>query len=349
MAALVTPTVETLMPLGSDFFASGIEGPATTAHARDLVAQADVLHTLELHQPSGTAETFIKPSLRVAAWNLERCKHVEASEALLRRSGADICLLSEMDNGMARSSNLHTTRELAKKLGTGYLFGVEFIEFGLGTPEEEERFKGQKNILGLHGNAILSPLPMRDNALLPLDDGTIWYGLNWHHRRIGGRNAILTSIECAHMNILFISTHFETLTKPEGRRAQIDLILEELAKRGQADHVVIAGDFNTATLPDIDGMASHPDWFEAPEIFEPMFTSLREAGFEWLRGNDRGQTRRRLDDGRPPPVLRRIDWFFTKGLEVSNPQIWPAVDEAGNPLSDHEMISLDISLVPPRV
>jgi len=349
MDDIVTRTVDILTPLDADLFTRGTSGPATSAHARTLIAQAAVLHELELHQPGlrqpvPSSGLYGQSTLRVAAWNLERCKHCEGAAELLLRSGAQICLLSEMDNGMARSGNAHTTRLLAERLGTGYLFGVEFIELGLGTPEEEARFAGRTNILGLHGNAILSPLPMRDNALVPLDDGTIWYGLNWHHRRLGGRNALLTTIEFAQRKILFVSTHFETLTKPEGRRAQIDRILEDLGRREKVDGIVIAGDFNTAALPDVDGMELHPRWFEEPERFEPMFASLRAAGFDWIRGNERQQTRRQLEDGRPKTVLRRIDWFFTKGLDVSNPQTWAALDDSGNPLSDHELITLDIEL-----
>jgi len=344
MDDIVTRTVDILTPLDADLFTRGMSGPATSAHARTLIAQASALHELELHQPVRPSALYGQSTLRVAAWNLERCKHCVESAELLRRSGAQICLLSEMDNGMARSGNLHTTRVLAEQLGMGYLFGVEFIEFGLGTPEEEARFAGQTNIRGLHGNAILCPLPMRDNALIPLDDGTIWYGLNWHHRRLGGRNALLTTIEFAQRKILFVSTHFETLTKPEGRREQIDCILKELGRREKVDGIVIAGDFNTAALPDVDGIALHPRWFEEPERFEPMFASLRAAGFDWMRGNGRQQTRRQLDDGRPKTVLRRIDWFFMKGLNVSNPQTWAALDVSGNPLSDHELITLDIEL-----
>ena len=41
-------------------------------------------------------------------------------------------LLSELDAGMARTQNLDTTRAIARDLGAGHAFGVEFVELGLG-------------------------------------------------------------------------------------------------------------------------------------------------------------------------------------------------------------------------
>ena len=48
----------------------------------------------------------------------------------------DLIFLGEMDLGMARSANKHTTREMAAALKMNYAYGVEFLEFTGGEAEE---------------------------------------------------------------------------------------------------------------------------------------------------------------------------------------------------------------------
>ena len=81
----------------------------------------------------GSVATAPAPGpLRVAAWNLERCLYPGAAAALLRDQGAGLVLLGEMDAGMHRTGNRHTTRELASRLGHRYAFGLEFSEVAVG-------------------------------------------------------------------------------------------------------------------------------------------------------------------------------------------------------------------------
>ena len=95
-------------------------------------------------------------SVCVTAWNTERCKFLPPSGTLLDRSGGDIHLLSELDYGMARSGQGHKTRDLADRIGCGYLFGLEFLELGIGDEREQVLYRGQENDVGYIGNAILS-------------------------------------------------------------------------------------------------------------------------------------------------------------------------------------------------
>lgn len=76
--------------------------------------------------------------------------------------GADVIILNEMDIGMARSGNVHTTRKLAYELGMNYAWGLEFVELSRGTKPEQEATKGQENLMGLHGNAILTKCQLYD-------------------------------------------------------------------------------------------------------------------------------------------------------------------------------------------
>jgi endonuclease/exonuclease/phosphatase family metal-dependent hydrolase len=81
-----------------------------------------------------------------------------------------------------------------------------------------------------------------------------------------------------------------------------------------------------------------------PEKHEPLFALFKKAGFDWVSANTPEQTRRISYDGRLKPRLCRLDWLFVKGLRVSNPRTWPAVDSENRALSDHELITADLEL-----
>ena len=309
------------------------------AHHDAAASRIPALHQIEIRQPTAAAAPA---TLRIAAWNIERCQHGAASAALLRRTGAAVALLSEMDLGMARSGNRHTTRDLAENLGAGYAFGVEFVELGLGFGREVTDNAGLANTGSLHGNAIVSALTMRDPVLMPLDGGGDWFGLDWHHRRIGGRMALGVTVDLARGPVAMVSLHLENRSSPADRRRAIEAVLAGLEACAPGLPAVMAGDLNVAEMPD-PARETDLDWFESPDTREPLFAVLRGAGFAWRAANTPEQTRRHIPDGRPPPKARRIDWFFTRGLTASRPVTWAAVDEHGKPLSDHELITVDIA------
>ena len=313
-------------------------GAGTRARHDELSGRVPALHIIEARQPEGTPAPA-PTTLRVAAWNLERCTAVEGSAALLARSGADVALLSEMDLGMARSGNRHTTRDLAAALGAGHAYGVEFVELGHGLGRELERFSGQVNQGALHGNALVSRLPFSDAFVVPLDDGGAWFDLDWHHRRIGGRMALGATVALASGPVTLASVHLENRSTPGERRTAMEHLLAALPPGAPA---VVAGDLNVAALPkgaERDGS----DWFDRPEAHEPLFAAMRDAGFDWLACNTPDQTRRPIPDGRPAPWVQRIDWFFTRGVSASRPMTWAAAGKDGAPLSDHELITVDIA------
>src|SRR4029450_10867488 len=135
--------------------------------------------------------------VRIAAWNAERCKYLPESAALLGGIGADVVLLTELDIGMARSGNRRTVGELARMLGAGYAFGVEYVELGLGDNREKAWHARETNAVGLHGNAILSKAPLDRPAVVRLDDGARWFAgeQSTSERRIGARMAVLASFD----------------------------------------------------------------------------------------------------------------------------------------------------------
>ncbi len=91
--------------------------PGRSAHTEQF-RDFSLFREIEIAKPPRRAAPLSAPA-RVAFWNAERCKHVEASAALLAHVGADVNLLCEMDSGMARSGQRHTAREVAGRLGQG--------------------------------------------------------------------------------------------------------------------------------------------------------------------------------------------------------------------------------------
>lgn len=237
---------------------------------------------------------------------------------------------------MARSGNINATRYIAEQLGAGYAFAVEFVELGIGNRQEMALFEGRTNSHGYHGNAVISSLEFRDPTVIPVGNPGSWFCHDWHHRRLGRRNGVMVTADLAGGPVKLVSVHLENLSTPAQRRDQMRRILEALDTDEPA---IIAGDLNTAALPD---MVSDSDWFSRAARYEPLFELMSSAGFRWEDANTADQTRRMIHDGRPPALARRIDWFFVRGLEAFNPITWPAETEEGLELSDHELITVDL-------
>ena len=337
---LIRDTAAALTAIDSGLLAEASTGEASRGRHDALAARVPALACIEAQQSPASAasppETF-----RVVAWNLERGRHPAEAADLLRQTGADVVLLSEMDFGMARTGNRHTTRDLAERLGFGHLYGVEFVELGLGMGRELIDHAGETNTMSLHGNAVLSRLPVRDPFLIRLDEGGAWFDLDWHHRRLGGRMALGGIVEIARGPVAIVSVHLENRSNPPERRLAMEHLLAGLDAVAPGLPAVVAGDLNCATLPD---PAGEPDlsWFETPEPREPLFAAMRQAGFDWARANVPNQTRRHIADGRPMPRVQRIDWIFSRGLEALAPRTWPAVAADGTTISDHEVIAVEL-------
>jgi endonuclease/exonuclease/phosphatase family metal-dependent hydrolase len=330
--------VTSLLPLDDTTERTALTGPATRVHHDAVASRLGVLRSLEIQPTPHTGEGSAPKTLRIGAWNLERCKYPDASVALLHEAGVDIVLVSEMDYGMARSGNINTTRYVAQRFGAGYAFAVEFVELGLGNDQEMALFKGQTNSHGYHGNAIISKVEFRNPDVIAIGDPGSWFCHDWHHRRLGQRNCVTVTIDPQSTPVKLMSVHLENLSTPGQRRVQMQRILETL---DPAEPVIIAGDMNTSALPD---MASEPDWFSRAPLYEPLFELMATSGFDWQEANSTDQTRRIINDGRPLPLPRRIDWFFVRGIRASNAITWPAVTRDGLVLSDHELITIDVEL-----
>lgn len=315
-----------------------------------VAARLDVLRQIETGGPAHGTET---DRMRVVFWNAERCKHLDASVALARAAGADTILLAEMDYGMARSGQRHTTREMSRRLGAQYAFAVEFLELGLGDAKETRKHRGQINRVGLHGNAVLARNSFRDPVLIRFPMTDDWYLRPTDQRRIGGRIAIGVKATLGDQEIAMVCVHLESIGDPKTRAAQTALLIDAIDAYAPGLPILVGGDFNTDT-----GDSGRPDrreWkratarkqparFANPVPYEPLFALMATHGYVWEGCNAPGVTERTRPDGTPDPPLAKLDWYFVRDLIPSSPVIEPAVDADGLAISDHEMIVVDIRL-----
>lgn len=317
-------------------------GPATLAEHHRRMADWACLRALEVVQPPPLARPASGP-LRVAAWNIERGMHLAAMAALLAARDLDVVLVSETDVGCARSGQHHTTAELARALGFGHVYAVEFVELGLGNARETAAHPGEVNERGLHGNAVLSRFPIGRVAVIPLDDGGHWFvrAPDPRQRRIGGRIAVATEILRPDRPFWAVSVHFESDSTPDVRAAQAERLLAGLADRVGAAPVVLGGDLNVFELGR-QGLDDR-EMFAEPARVEPCFAVFAAAGFDWRSANAPGVTTRPHPWEPADRPRLRIDWLMTRDFAAAAPWIAPALGADGTVLSDHDPIGADLT------
>jgi endonuclease/exonuclease/phosphatase family metal-dependent hydrolase len=125
--------------------------------------------------PHATSYAYGKRNIiKVVEFNAERGKYWEEFRDMVLHANnkyfmrdADIIILNEMDIGMARTNNSHTTRLLADALGMHFAWGLEFLELTIGDATEQSAVgEDALNTLGLHGNAVLSRCPIEYGKLI---------------------------------------------------------------------------------------------------------------------------------------------------------------------------------------
>lgn len=347
---IVTETVELLSPPTQAARQAVIDGPVTPEAFAAAFAGEPVLHAVEVRPPAAARDTGRRA--RIVFWNAERLKYLEQSVAMLEAQQADALVLCEVDVGMVRSEDRHTIGDLAGAMDAGWIFGVEFVELGLGDLRERAQFAGRQNLSGLHGAGFVSRAQLRRPALVRLETSGRWFDGAFHERRVGGRIAMFAEIEVAGAPVLLVTAHYESHTDPADRLLQTRVMLDAIDSHAPGRPVLIGGDFNTSTF-DLAGkqdaahvasaLAADPDRLVAPMAYEPMFALLAERGYDWSACNvPLAATQRTRPDGTPKPPFGKIDWFFSRGLRCSDPAVVPAVDANGTAISDHEALAVTI-------
>ena len=323
------------------------------SHAR-WYAELACLHEVEV-TPVEVRGASRSPA-RVVAWNAERGRDVPALARVLRRAGPDLVLLSEMDLGMARSDNRHAARDLARELGLGCVYGVEFVELGLGGPDERANLLGEANREGLHGGAILSAAPLEDPVVVRLESDGAWFTESEREEpRIGGRIAVMATWCLEGEPVTVAAVHLESHSDPDLRAAQTDALLAAIESRAAGGPALVGGDLNTFSLgfAELTDRAALRVSLEAdrerlihPVPYEPLFERARARGYSWEDCNVMRVATHRVIE--PAPSARgglKLDWLLARGLACSEPEVLEAVHpDTGAALSDHEPIAVRCGL-----
>jgi endonuclease/exonuclease/phosphatase family metal-dependent hydrolase len=314
---------------------------------RRLLSDVACLREVEAWRAGPAAE--LSGWVRVAAWNVQRGRRPPRLAARLRASGAGVCLLSELDSGMARTQNTDVADAIATDLGAGHVYGVEFVELGLGDETERREAAGAGNERGLHGNAIVSVAALGDPALVRLPDaGPGWFAADSPQPRVGGRVAVVARVSIDDVGVEVASTHLENRSDPAHRAEQMEVLLQAVDARSGGGPAIVGGDLNTLGATDAELFDRHlvrelrrmePARFSWPVAHEPLFEVARAHGFEWTDANVAAPTTEHDAEGRPDHVPIRLDWLLVRGLVARRPAVVPA-----GGLSDHHLVSVGVRL-----
>ena len=327
---MITETVNELPAVTDDQRAGILAAPRTAESHRALLASLPAMNAVQL---GGThCADKLPAEFTVAAWNIERCLFPEATAAHLEKLSPDVVLLSEVDHGMSRTAQRHTTAAVASELGMTYAFGVEFHELDLGGPTEREFCKDDFNTLGWHGNAILSSVPFERTALIRLDDHGHWFTAqdgagNPDQPRVGGRNAIAAIVPGAKGPVCIVSTHLESNADAAHRQDQFERLLDTVDDFAPGIPVLIGGDLNTGNHlpPDFD-------WKR-----ETLFSMAEARGYSWSFTADGPTTRPSLITPHPDRVMK-LDWLAGRDLVNLKNGVLTSISDEGTPLSDHDCV-----------
>jgi len=195
---------------------------------------------------SGNFPVKDNQTLHVAEWNAARGLDWDILPDFYPI--ADIIILNEMDWGMARSGNRDTTKDMAKSLEMNYAYGVEFLELTNGNQEEINATVGKSNLIGYHGNVVLTKWPIVESKIVrlhPLYDLLFeekTSGMAKGERRLGGRMALFTLLQTrAYGDILAISIHAHSGSKQDLLKQDAKIVCDEIEKYS-ATNIIMGGD-----------------------------------------------------------------------------------------------------------
>ena len=347
---------------------------------REVETLLDAVERADAPSPRPLGRTF-----RAAAWNIQRGTHLDDLRAALTRdpelARADVLLLSEVDNGMGRSSNRNVARELAEATGMGYAFAVSYLALEDDFGENETN---TPNTLALAASAILTRAPILRavNADVP----AVRDKFGSSEKRLGRKRAAIIEVATEAGPLVIAQAHLDSNADSRQRARQLDAILGDAERLG--GKLLLGGDLNTNTyqyssslrlardichklfVTGFDGTIAS---YLAPEkVYEiPVFDVLRAHDMVVDGFNQRGEGTIRYDFNEPYAVekvrsavggvvtswlkrkLRKwdglvaahLDWFAGKRVAARHAQIVRARgDGAERAPSDHDPIVVDVEI-----
>lgn len=279
------------------------------------------------------ARPRLRSFLRVVEWNIERGARLEGIIEVLNGHPvlqfADLLLLNELDDGMARSRNLNVPLELSRALEAHAVFGVEYLELTKGFGDEVS-IPGE-NTHALHGNAILTRHTFANPQVIRLP--RCQNNFESKERRIGGRIGILADLEINDNRLLVGNTHLDVVNTPHCRGKQMRAMLQAVEARLTANPsrpAIVGGDLNTHTFArgarfraimntaiilssSRDNLSKR---LSQPEMKEPAIREFAKFGYQTERFNDRSATSRtivsNLDE--PSRLPRPMKWWVNRRI-----------------------------------
>jgi endonuclease/exonuclease/phosphatase family metal-dependent hydrolase len=330
---------------------AALAGPKDPAIHRQLFDRTDALREIEIGGPAAR-HADVEGSARILCWNVERLRHLDAVEAVLRSEAADMALLSEIDRGMARSGNGDCIVALSLRLDQPYAYALEFVELDLGDPQEKRDHAGASNRDGFHGAALIGELALRRPFLIRIEANGDWFDGSRHEPRVGGTIALGAQILVGGVAVTLLNIHLESHGDPEERAGDMRRLLRMVDAYDRVAPVLLGGDFNTSCVTRADRREGKRHWLERvrqqpdllvrPQQAEPLFAVLAEAGYDWQTCNVPEIPTTRYAADRAGQPRTKLDWFFTRGLEARDPKIIPALQSDGTPSSDHDALAVTI-------
>ncbi|QND49310.1 endonuclease [Rhizobium lusitanum] len=293
-------------------------------HAATLASLA-CMNTVRVGGAAGQGRPLAFP-FTVAAWNLERCLFPIESAAKLEATNAPLVLLSEMDEGMARTGQGDPTATIAGELGMNYAYGVEFLELSLGSEIERSFCKDDVNENGFHGNALMASTALKDVFLFRLPGEAVWFKDSNEQPRVGERCAIGAVVETEAGPFVAVSVHLESVATVAYRERQMAALITAVEAYAPGLPILIGGDLNTGNHTGGDFRT------------DTLFAMAEQRSFECHGGPlDQTTTRPSLIT-RFPERTMKLDWFLSRGLKIGDSHLVSSLNSDGKPLSDHDMI-----------
>ena len=357
---------------------------------RKLKAEIELALSHVWHEELSSTPPAAASTIRAVSWNIERGIQVDAVRRLLTEHpallNADVLLLSELDWGMARTSNRFVARDIASTLGMNYAFAPCYLALTKGAGVEKN-VEGE-NLESLHGNALLCKHPMRGVHSLALPNGKD--KMQGAEKRIGSQRAVIADIEHPLGALRAVSLHLDAHSSQRHRWLQMRQVLDHLDTLNPKLPVLIGGDWNTTThnasralfcilgyfrrvLMGVRHVVSNhypfPErWFER-RLFRELvnrgytFKDMNQAGECTLHYNIRDMaTNLNLAEWVPNWCFwfvnwalertgggcsMKLDWFAGKGLRPSGDAVVVHdLKNSGLRVSDHDPIAVSFSIAP---
>ncbi len=338
-----------------------------------------------VHEPEKSSSLPIaKKELTLLTWNIERGKRWSEASATIQSHADmkdfDLILLTEVDWGMARSSNVCVAEELGRALDCYAYFVPAYFNLTLG--HGVERGISGQNQIGLHGQAILSRWPLSHLTAFSLPNATD--KLASREARLGHKRALYGTLDWQGSDLGVVCVHLDAFSSPKARRQQMKALLEHCPTDLP---VIVGGDWNTNSLDATSGWqlaasvtrrVLHPgplamirEYFVRPYHYfdKPLFRLLKEHGFTCEGFNEEKEGTfdvyyndtelgfmamdqfprwilewiSRQIQRQGGKISMKLDWFAGKGIYPTDARVIRLNTNLSQRISDHQPIRLVIS------